>query len=576
MLARAVARLDEVVVPFAGWTVTNCTSFRLLRGGFFMEIAAAVNCLRSSGGIHRILVRRTATTHAVVGANCCMVRQMQRCRQKLYTVPPGSAEEEHAGFKSSIGEGTECRKRQRNVRRQAGSRRLLRSVSARPNPRQQCWLTRKNLLAGWPPSKSVELLSFQHRAVRALRCWGFLLLRESQAAQRYTRLARCMEPVQASVASLSLSSQLAVPSKKRYASSPTFQPCEVLAKLAAVLDKPGNSRSLEEEFGVNPGRPSTETEYTEVLNGGGSGGRGLQRLGGHAAAHFTHPSRMPWSCHCGARDVREDLMTLPGESWSWQRHAKERPPSPLWSLPNFTKGRRDGCRSPHRGQNRRVRTLACDVVSARRSPQLVPVTLSGGVGPRCQPAHAVVRAVTATKHEPGLSPSYRVVSYGSAMEVWPSVRAARYLLWCRFCEAAWTRRLSVVTSDEAAAKHFFSLCSTGNPFQIQNLSVFCATWRIGLPVKPLPSGQQKMLSPLASVPPLVLQLYRYLTLGRAPQRSNCGTGQSPEVCVENSYWKSGPECSVEEVSCNGWRWLPPKFVGKNRFGRASGLLGSDG
>ena len=34
-----------------------------------------------------------------------------------------------------------------------------------------------------------------------------------------------------------------------------------------------------------------------------------------------------------------------------------------------------------------------------------------------QPARPIVRAVTATKHEPGLSPSYRVVSYGAAMEV---------------------------------------------------------------------------------------------------------------------------------------------------------------
>ena len=57
-------------------------------------------------------------------------------------------------------------------------------------------------------------------------------------------------------------------------------------------------------------------------------------------------------------------------------------------------------------------------MSATRSPQLVPVTLQGGVGSRCQPARAVVRAVTATKHEPGLSPLHRVVSYGSAMEVW--------------------------------------------------------------------------------------------------------------------------------------------------------------
>ena len=51
-------------------------------------------------------------------------------------------------------------------------------------------------------------------------------------------------------------------------------------------------------------------------------------------------------------------------------------------------------------------------------PQSVPVTLQGGVGSRCRPTRAIVRAMTATKHEPGLSPSYRVVSYGPALEVW--------------------------------------------------------------------------------------------------------------------------------------------------------------
>ena len=57
-------------------------------------------------------------------------------------------------------------------------------------------------------------------------------------------------------------------------------------------------------------------------------------------------------------------------------------------------------------------------LSARRSPQLVPVTMQGGVGSRCLPARAVMRAITATKHEPGLSPSYSGASYGSAMEAW--------------------------------------------------------------------------------------------------------------------------------------------------------------
>ena len=51
---------------------------------------------------------------------------------------------------------------------------------------------------------------------------------------------------------------------------------------------------------------------------------------------------------------------------------------------------------------------------AKRSPELVPVTVQGGVGSRCLPARAVVRAVTATKHELGLPPSSRVVSCGSA------------------------------------------------------------------------------------------------------------------------------------------------------------------
>ena len=47
---------------------------------------------------------------------------------------------------------------------------------------------------------------------------------------------------------------------------------EVLTKLASVLDRPTSARSLEEEFGVDPGVATTETEFTEVLNGGGSGG----------------------------------------------------------------------------------------------------------------------------------------------------------------------------------------------------------------------------------------------------------------------------------------------------------------
>ena len=66
--------------------------------------------------------------------------------------PPGSAEEEHAGSRLPVAKARSA-KRQRNVRRQAGSRPLLRSVSAKPNSRQQWSLTWRNLMAGWPPSK---------------------------------------------------------------------------------------------------------------------------------------------------------------------------------------------------------------------------------------------------------------------------------------------------------------------------------------------------------------------------------------------------------------------------------------
>ena len=63
------------------------------------------------------------------------------------------------------------------------------------------------------------------------------------------------------------------------------------------------------------------------------------------------------------------------------------------------------------------------------------------------------------------------------------------LLW----RAAWTRWLSVVKCDPAT-KHFLSMCFTEQPSQIQN--------------QPLPSRPQKISSPLVSVCPFVLHLYR--------------------------------------------------------------------
>ena len=59
-------------------------------------------------------------------------------------------------------------------------------------------------------------------------------------------------------------------------------------------------------------------------------------------------------------------------------------------------------------------------LSAKRSLPLIPVTTLSGVGSRCQPAHATVRAATATKHELGLSHLNRVVSCAQQWRCGPS------------------------------------------------------------------------------------------------------------------------------------------------------------
>ena len=95
------------------------------------------------------------------------------------------------------------------------------------------------------------------------------------------------------------------------------------------------------------------------------------------------------------------------------------------------------------------------ILPATRSPQLVPVKMQGGVGSLCLSARAVVRAVTAEKHEPGLSPLYRVVSCDSAMEAWALLmrllshyQRARGVTFAvvPLLRAAWIRWLSVVIS----------------------------------------------------------------------------------------------------------------------------------
>ena len=106
--------------------------------------------------------------------------------------------------------------------------------------------------------------------------------------------------------------------------APSCQPlglAEVLAKWAPVMDKPRSARSLE---------------------------------------------------------VWEDLVTLPVESWNWQRHAKEHLLHHCGHFRTSTKGHREGCGSPRRRQKRRTRATARDVV-----PDLWDTRVrSGGQWPR--------------------------------------------------------------------------------------------------------------------------------------------------------------------------------------------------
>ena len=117
-----------------------CSS-RLLRG-------PAGNCLRFSRRICPILAKRTAAAYTVVGPTCCMGREIQRSRRRLCTVYSRLRGRRSRDFE--CGEGAECE--ESSVHHQAWSLPHLHSVSAKSNSRQQCSLTWKISLAGWPPS----------------------------------------------------------------------------------------------------------------------------------------------------------------------------------------------------------------------------------------------------------------------------------------------------------------------------------------------------------------------------------------------------------------------------------------
>ena len=233
------------------WTIGSCTSFRFLPGcvhrdrGRLREPVG--NCLQSSRKIRRILARWTATTHSVVGPNCCMVEET--CALS----PPGSAEEGHARLFFPVVKARSVKKSAKRLApsgdggasSEAPMPSRVSGHNARSHGRNCCQAGRPRSLR-WDCAHSTTV-QFESCDVGASCCL---------AKVDRPSAARSSHSVQASVVSVSLSSQFARSHQKAMHSTAADQ---------------------EEE--------------------GCSGGAACP-----GAAHSTHPSRAPWSYHCGGRD----------------------------------------------------------------------------------------------------------------------------------------------------------------------------------------------------------------------------------------------------------------------------------
>ena len=409
-----------------------------------------------------------------------------------------------------------------------------------------------------PPRSAEEV-----QAPAMLVVW---LLCESQAGQRYTRLALCLEPVQASVALVRPSHQVAQSHQRaKYlpaclSTFPKYLQC--WPQFWTSPEAQTRWRKSSERIWVGQQRKRSTPKLSTAADQEGEGSRDWAATDRCTAFHTPITGIPELSLRRTGREVREDLTTLPEESGSGERPAEEcllhhcgrfgslrwvsvmvtgdldegriggserhhaicqiygmlesAAKASCWDCPTPTPNqtslqvRQQGLESKGakakeggsnldrvvifmmlaqlvittgHGSSRGIKVgdpclfFCTDVLfrekqssrnlSARRSPQLVLLAPRGGVGSRCPPARAIVRAVTATKHEPGLSPSYRVVSYGSALEVWA------LLMRLSGCQGARSEGFAVVATD-----------------------------------KPPPSRPQKISSPLVSASPVVLQLHR--------------------------------------------------------------------
>ena len=315
------------------------------------------NCLQSSSGSHRILARLAATTHSFVGPACCM-GLLRRSRGDLGTVHSLLRGRRTRTFVFASGEGTERKQDGETF----GSRRDRGASSEAPTPsRVSGHNVRSHGRIYWQAGRPRSQWGCAHsNGVQFGSCeLGKHSASRSRAAQRHTRLALCLEPVQASVASVK--SIRAVPSKKKCGSPQTSRTCRSTCK-AGFSSGQAQKRTFS-GGGVRSGSGSCDNRS------GTHRGSPRWRIRGRApaagrpcpgAAHSTYPSRVPWSYHCDGRD----------ESVGATREGTRS--SLLRALPNFTKGRRDGLQEPStraESEDSNASMQCCARTSENSSPQ---------------------------------------------------------------------------------------------------------------------------------------------------------------------------------------------------------------
>ena len=146
-----------------------------------------------------------------------------------------------------------------------------------------------------------------------------------------------------------------------------------------------------------------------------------------------------------------------------------------------------------------------------RLPELVPVTTQGGVGSRCQPAHASCALQPPRGTSLDCRPHIVLSRTAQQWRSLPSDETVSLPACSRRRGAALASRLDPLFSGDGRgrSKALFFAVHNGTSISDPEPANFNATQRTGPTDNPPPSRPQKISSPHGSVLPLVPQLYRF-------------------------------------------------------------------